>query len=88
MNLINKTEGTILIEGKEFHKNDCSIKEQIGYLPSEIHLYDDFTVGSMLDYHESFYQKDIHKRRKELVKRLKLKESKKIEYLSLGNLKK
>ena len=63
MNLINKTEGTILIEGKEFHKNDCSIKEQIGYLPSEIHLYDDFTVGSMLDYHESFYQKDIHKRR-------------------------
>lgn len=88
MNLINKTEGTILIEGKEFHKNDCSIKEQIGYLPSEIHLYDDFTVGSMLDYHESFYSKDIHKRRKELVKRLKLKESKKIEDLSLGNLKK
>ena len=37
-----------MAEGKEFHKNDCSIKEQIGYLPSEIHLYDDFTVGQLL----------------------------------------
>ena len=42
----------------------------------------------MLDYHESFYKKDISKRRKELVKRLELDEKKKIEDLSLGNLKK
>ena len=42
----------------------------------------------MLDYHESFYKKNIHKRRCELVKRLKLDESKKVEDLSLGNLKK
>ena len=42
----------------------------------------------MLDYHECFYKKDISKRRKELVKRLELDEKKKIEDLSLGNLKK
>jgi len=42
----------------------------------------------MLDYHESFYKKNIHKRRSELVKRLKLDESKRIEDLSLGNSKK
>ena len=42
----------------------------------------------MLDYHESFYKKDLNKRRKELVKKLKLEESKKIEDLSLGNQKK
>ena len=42
----------------------------------------------MLDYHESFYKKDLSKRRKELVKKLKLDESKKIEDLSLGNQKK
>ena len=71
MNLINKTEGTILIEGKEFKKDDISTKEKIGYLPSEINLYDDLTVKQMLDYHESFYKKNIHKRRKELVERLK-----------------
>lgn len=88
MNLINKNEGTVLVVGKEFRKDDKTIKEQIGYLPSEIHLYDDFTVKEMLDYHESFYQKDFHKRRVELVKRLKLDERKRIEDLSLGNLKK
>ena len=42
----------------------------------------------MLDYHEKFYKKNIHKRRIELVKRLELDEKKKIEDLSLGNLKK
>lgn len=88
MNLINKNEGTILINGKEFTKDDISLKTMIGYLPSEIHLYDDLTVKEMLDYHESFYSKSIHKRRIELVKRLKLDQKKKIEDLSLGNLKK
>ena len=88
MNLINKTSGKVLIEGKEFYKNDVEIKEKIGYLPSEIYLYDDLTVKEMLDYHESFYKKDIHMRRQELVNRLELDEKKKIEDLSLGNLKK
>ena len=88
MNLINKTEGKVLIEGKEFNKDDTSLKEMIGYLPSEIHLYEDLTVKEMLDYHEKFYKKNVHKRRRDLVKRLKLNESKKIEDLSLGNLKK
>ena len=88
MNLINKTSGKVLIENKEFNKDNLEIKEKIGYLPSEIYLYDDLTVKEMLDYHESFYKKDIHKRRRELVRKLELDEKKKIEDLSLGNLKK
>lgn len=88
MNLINKNEGTIQIDGKTFDKKDYILKELIGYLPSEIHLYDDLTVEKMLDFHETFYKKNIHDRRLELVKRLKLDQSKKIEELSLGNLKK
>jgi len=88
MNLINKTKGNILINGKEFDKDDIETKKIIGYLPSEIHLYDDYTVKEILDYHETFYNKNIHKRRTELVQRLKLDESKKIEDLSLGNSKK
>ena len=88
MNLINKTSGRVLVENKEFNKDDTDIKEKIGYLPSEIHLYDDLTVKEILDYHENFYKKNIHKRRIELVKRLELDEKKKIEDLSLGNLKK
>lgn len=88
MNLINKTEGTVLLNGKELDKDSIDLKRLIGYLPSEIHLYEDLTVKEMLDYHESFFKKDCHKRRKELVKRLKLEESKKVEELSLGNSKK
>lgn len=88
MHLINKTSGTIKIDGKEFNKDDIVLKEEIGYLPSEIFLYEDLTVKEMLDFHESFYKRDIHARRKELVQLLKLDESKKIEDLSLGNAKK
>ena len=88
MNLINKTSGTVLLNGEELTKDNANLKAIIGYLPSEIHLYEDLTVNQMLNYHESFYHQNIHKRRKELVKRLKLDESKKIEDLSLGNSKK
>lgn len=88
MNLLNKTSGEILIDGKVFDKDDLNTKAKSGYLPSEIHLYDDLTVKQMLDYHESFYKKSIHERRKELVERFDLDEMKKIEDLSLGNLKK
>ena len=88
MNLINKTSGKVLIEDEELSKHSVELKEKIGYLPSEIYLYDDLTVKEMLDYHERFYKKNIHNRRIELVKRLELDEKKKIEDLSLGNLKK
>ena len=88
MNLINKTSGTVFIEGKKFTKDNIEFKEKIGYLPSEVYLYDDLYVEEMLNYHIKFYKKDISKRRKELVKLFELDESKKIEDLSLGNLKK
>lgn len=88
MNLINKTEGKVLIDGTEFTKNDIGIKAKIGYLPSEINLYEDFTVKEMLDFHEKYYKRDLHLKRVDLVSRFKLDENKKIEDLSLGNLKK
>ena len=88
MGLINKTSGDIFINGKELDINDISLKKEIGYLPSEINLYDDLTVKEMLDYHESFYNKNVHKKRKELVSLFLLDESKKVADLSLGNSKK
>ena len=65
MGLINITDGKILFNGKELDKDDIEVKKMIGYLPSEVHLYNDFTVKQLLNYHESFYKKDISKRRKE-----------------------
>ena len=88
LNLINKSSGKVLFYGKEFDKNDIQIKREIGYLPSEVNLYEELTVKEMLNFHESLFKDDLSKKRKELVKRLKLDENKKIEDLSLGNLKK
>lgn len=88
MNLINKNSGDIFINEKNDVKSNYKVKEEIGYLPSEIHLYEDLTVKKMLEYSESFYKKDCSKRKKELVKRLDIDLNKKIDQLSLGNLKK
>lgn len=88
LTLLNKNNGKILINGEELNKDNIKQKEMIGYLPSDINLYEDLTVEEMLDFHESFYNKNLTKRRKELVKKLKLDVNKKIEDLSLGNLKK
>lgn len=88
MGLINKTSGSILFNDEELDIEDRNIKEKIGYLPSEINLYEDMTIKELLNYHESFYKKDLTKRRKELINLFKIDENKKIEDLSLGNLKK
>jgi len=86
--LINKTDGKVFINGKEYNTNDLETKQKIGYLPSEINLYNEMTIKEIFEYHESFYKKDISKRKRELVKKLKIDEKKKIQELSLGNLKK
>ena len=88
MGLINKTSGKIYINGKELKSNDLDIKKRIGYIPSEINLYEDMTINQLFNYHEKFYKKNIKKRRNELIKLLRIDERKKIEDLSLGNLKK
>ena len=86
--LINKTGGKVLINNKEYNLDDLETKQKIGYFPSEINLYDDMKVKEILDYHESFYKKETSKKRKKLVKLLKINEEKKIQDLSMGNLKK
>ena len=88
LNLINKTSGEVYFNGKVFDKNDIEIKRLIGYLPSEINLYEDLTVKQMLDLHERLYNESFTERRNELVARLRLDENKKLEDLSFGNSKK
>ena len=48
--LINKTSGSVLINGQEINMEDIEIKKMIGYLPSEINLYEDMTIKELLDY--------------------------------------
>lgn len=88
MNFIQRNAGKVFMNGVELEKDNLELKKEIGYLPSEVYLYEELTVKEMLDYHERFYHEDIHQRRVELVELLKVDETKKIEDLSLGNKKK
>ena len=87
MNMINKDTGEIFVDGIDHLDND-KVKNMIGYLPSEVHLYDDLTVIEMLRYNAKFYNKDLNKRSEYLAKKLELDLNKKIDELSFGNLKK
>ena len=88
MNFINKTSGNIYINDILVEDKNFKYKNLIGYLPSEIHLFDDYTVLEMVKYSSLFYSNKALKRALELSKRLELETNKKIEDLSLGNLKK
>jgi ABC-2 type transport system ATP-binding protein len=87
MNMINKDSGSIYIDNID-HKENEKIKHIIGYLPGEVHLYDDLTVKEALKYNSKFYKEDYTKRTNYLAKRLELDMNKKIDELSFGNLKK
>ena len=88
MNLINKTSGKVLIENREFNKDDIEIKEKIGYLPSEIYLYDDLTVKEMLDYHESFYKKRYSQKKNRISKKIRIRRKKENRRFIIRKLKK
>lgn len=91
LGLIYPTAGQAEISGKDIIKYGSEIKEEIGYLPSEVFYYDDMRVKDLLKYSASFYKKDqktIHKRIEYLAELLDLDLDKKIDSLSYGNKKK
>ena len=63
-------------------------KEEIGYMPSEINLYQNVTVMDMFKHNNSFYKKDYMSNALELAKKLNLDLKQKICELTLIELKK
>lgn len=91
LGLIHPTSGKAMIFGKDVTKFGPEIKQEIGYLPSEVFYYDDMRVIDLLRYSGRFYNKPasiINKRINELAKYLNLDLRKKIDDLSYGNKKK
>lgn len=91
MGLIGATGGSATIFGKDIKHFGPEIKEEIGYMPSEVFYYDDMKVIDLLRYSGSFYKKDpkvIESRIKELSDYMDLDLRKKIDDLSYGNKKK
>jgi ABC-2 type transport system ATP-binding protein len=91
LGLIHASSGSATILGKDIAKFASEIKQEIGYLPSEVFYYDNMKVIDLLRYSASFYKKDpklIKKRITELAATLNLDLTKKIDDLSYGNKKK
>jgi len=91
LGLIYPTSGSATIFGKDVVKYGPEIRENVGYLPSEVFYYDDMRAIDLLKYSASFYKKDpkaIEKRIRELAEMLDLDLKKKIDDLSYGNKKK
>jgi ABC-2 type transport system ATP-binding protein len=88
LGLIHPTSGTATIFGKDITQRGPEIREEIGYLPSEVFYYEGLKVKELLEYSASFYNKDCTNRIKELAEVLDLDLSRKIDDLSYGNKKK
>lgn len=88
LNLIFPTSGSASVDGHDSVTGTLWIRENVGYIPSEVHFYSSMDVQSFLDYSGRFYPVDFKTRQQELVALLDLDVSRKIEDLSFGNKKK
>lgn len=88
LSLIYPTSGSASIFGKDCIKFGHEIRNDIGYLPSEVFYYDKMKVKDLLKYSASFYKGDHTKRIKELADLMELDLNRKIDELSYGNKKK
>lgn len=88
LSLIYPTSGEARIFGKDCIKYGPQIRQDIGYLPSEVFYYEGMKVHDLLKYSASFYKKDCSKRILELAELMELDLKRKIDDLSYGNKKK
>ncbi len=88
LSLIYPTSGSATIFGKDCIKYGPELRQEIGYLPSEVFYYERMRVIDLLKYSASFYDKDCTQRMHELAELMELELHRRIEDLSYGNRKK
>ena len=91
LGLLRPNGGSVFLFGQDAIKNGPSLRQKVGYLPSEIFYYDNLTAKELLIYSASFYKinkKVAEAKIKSLADRLQLDIDKKIDSLSFGNKKK
>ena len=88
LSLIYPSGGNAKVFGKDVLNHGPEIREEIGYLPSEVFYYDKMKVIDLLNYSASFYKKDCTKRIKDLAEIMELDLKRRIDDLSFGNKKK
>lgn len=91
LGLIYPTSGEALLFGRDAIRFGTELRQDVGYLPSEVFYYDDMRAIDLLRYSASFYKKDrkqVERRITQLAEMFDLDLKKKIDDLSYGNKKK
>ncbi len=88
LNLIFPTSGHANIFGLDCTVDTIKIKEDLGYVPSEVRYYDNMKVKELIEYAKSFRNNIDHEYVQELCKLFEVELEKNISELSLGNKKK
>lgn len=88
LNFVYPTDGSGTIFGMDIVKESCKIKENIGYVPSEVKYYDTVKVKDIMKYAQSFYPNVSDEDLGKICMDLELDMEKKMGELSLGNKKK
>ncbi len=88
LSLIYPSSGSATIFGKDAIEFGPELRQDIGYLPSEVFYYERMRVLELLKYSASFYQKDCTERLHELAELMELDLHRRIDDLSYGNKKK
>ena len=88
LGLLIPTSGSAEIFGKNILVDEKSIRQKIGYLPSEVNYYDKMSSLDLLKYHSKFYGKVDIQEINRLAEMFELDLKKDINNLSFGNKKK
>ncbi len=88
LSLIHPSSGKASVFGKDVTTHGPEIRQQIGYLPSEVFYYEGMRVRDLLKYSASFFPGDHNARIAELSELMELEMNRRISDLSYGNKKK
>ena len=88
LSLIYPTSGSATLFGKDCIKFGPALRQDIGYLPSDVFYYERMKVIDLLKYSASFYPGDCTQRLHELAELMELDLGRRIDDLSYGNRKK
>ncbi|HLI51567.1 MAG TPA: ABC transporter ATP-binding protein [Thermomicrobiaceae bacterium] len=86
LGLIRPTSGSVHVFGYDCWSESKQTKASIGYLPGDIHLYENLTGQEFLAFFAAFRSAAVEERRvAELAQRLEIDLRRKIKHLSKGN---
>jgi ABC-2 type transport system ATP-binding protein len=85
MGFLKATNGNVTIFGLDSHIDSVRIKKQVGYVPAEPTLYQDWSVDEHIKFLAKIRGKQVKPRAEELKKILDLRGKKKLKQLSTGN---